>query len=804
MNIEFAFAETYIFQDSIEGELLSWSIITDYAFENRTTTYVSSPYSLYAAINGDYQGSYGHHSLTTDYTHFAFEVWVRPYPGIGSSNHMYWGTVTAGSVAAYVGVTYVAGNKVTFHHYRSSSQKTASNASAEYTIFTWLHVKTYVDLIHNTMVTYVNDVKILSDTYNRPNTAPNIFVVDVYAGSTTIPHALYMDDINVTNEYAPNAFQITPYFELENIDDSGGDWVFTNYKYYEFLLEANSANINNMSMFFVVPTGLENIGCGFFANETYTTYLSNMSENNPDGEPVILKQPSVYWDVDEELDTTRCSWLIWFSDRILDVYDPDDCIDVWFDYNSSGWYLGEDNLFRIYSAGGFTQNYESDSYFRAYLLEGSPFSFHAENGTSVYNEIWYRDLQHIKLLPDIYCITDSELFLVEYGIDYSIGEGEWLTGWSMIFIADGITGTGAPEVWINGTAYMYDGNGEVGSTTVYMFRHGENLDKTGVHFKLWVDLWISEANASSVGAGRINAYEYAMQDNAEEWLRWLVNNWGVKDNATKEYSSMTSLLDGSGNVMSSQQIQMVRVWCNVTVGDVNEGQIIEVRDYSIFDTTRAATLPLLGVSAPVFDETKIPTMEQQGLLGSIWSALSGAWDWLANTILFGGLNLWGHFVNFLDSIAAMLGAPHFFSNLFDAIAEFLVYVVTSLEYIVSVAGGIFDLFGSLLSAFVLTVADLITSLVNMISGLISAFAGAYSGGVNIWNQLGISSWITLALIMYPLYLLLLWEEKGIDAVVQQLTWIFGLLSWIFGFMWHLIQLLISMVQGIIESIPIAE
>jgi len=82
--------------------------------------------------------------------------------------------------------------------------------------------------------------------------------------------------------------------------------------------------------------------------------------------------------------------------------------------------------------------------------------------------------------------------------------------------------------------------------------------------------------------------------------------------------------------------------------------------------------------------------------------------------------------------------------------------------------------------------------------------GAYGTGADIWETLGISTWITLGMVFYPLYLVILWEESGMDAVIQQLTWIFGLLSWVFTFMSGVIMEAISLISTLIESIPVAE
>jgi hypothetical protein len=43
-----------------------------------------------------------------------------------------------------------------------------------------------------------------------------------------------------------------------------------------------------------------------------------------------------------------------------------------------------------------------------------------------------------------------------------------------------------------------------------------------------------------------------------------------------------------------------------------------------------------------------------------------------------------------------------------------------------------------------------------------------------------------------------------DAVIKQLTWIFGLVSWVFDFMKGIIMEAITLISTLIESIPVAE
>jgi len=141
---------------------------------------------------------------------------------------------------------------------------------------------------------------------------------------------------------------------------------------------------------------------------------------------------------------------------------------------------------------------------------------------------------------------------------------------------------------------------------------------------------------------------------------------------------------------------------------------------------------------------------------------------------------------------------------FSWLAELFTYLGTSAEYVLEILADIFSLFNSLLGIFLSTVGDVISSLVTTVTMITDMFGGAYGAGVNIWEYLNLSMWLQLVIILYPLYLVILWDTNGMDAVIQQLTWIFGLLTWVFGFLVSIIQFILQLVGRIIESIPVVE
>lgn len=629
------------------------------------------------------------------------------------------------------------------------------------------------------------------------------FVLCCFEGDS---NTLFSTGVIVEGEYPTSEDYFTLTADLEDIDDDGADWVFTNWKYYSFNFETNMQP-ENVSISFTVPVGEENVAGGFWTDGEEWIYASNMSYESREGEPFQLR--SGLWSFNSTGDNvTTGSFLIWFDNRILDVWLDSDAVTVYYSLDAAAVSTDSGLDFRIYSKGGFEMNLDAVGS-AGKLTGGTPFNLYASNGSSAYNEIWYRDAQHIKILPEVHFLAGLESFSLYYGFDYSLGDGEWLPGAFLQIHPDTVSYTGlfAGNVWINGTYLFYNRVEYLQDFEyLYMFYHGSvSGEGDPGYFQPWVDFWISDKNASSVGNGRVNAFEYPMIDDADLWLRWLANNWGVKDDVEKELSVEFPLLDSDDEtIISSQKIKMIRFWCNLTVEDSDGGQLIEVKNYAAFDITHSKQLPMVGISSPVFDETKVPTVGNTGLLGALWSMFAGLGSWLSENVIFGGLNMWGTFVNFLDTIAGWVGAPKFFTNLFTWIGESVGYLGTSFEYLINIMADVFDLFSSLLGAFLDTMGQLITSIVGTVTMFTDMMGGAYGAGVNIWETLGVGQWITIALIFYPLYLVILWEESGMDAVIQQLTWLFGLLTWIFEFMSGVIREAIMLITSLIESIPVAE
>jgi hypothetical protein len=617
----------------------------------------------------------------------------------------------------------------------------------------------------------------------------------------------YIDDILISS----GSVNLTA--DLEPMSGEGASWVFVDWRYYTFTATISglySGAIDQCYLSFNVPTGNGSVLCAPYTNNNGNfSLLSNASSTSADRglDPVRIADGSITTSASD----TIIAYKIWFTSKCLDVYSETAGVTVGIVWNdtsgvNSSWYYFP-NFFRIYNKGGFSLHYDFDNN-AGVLPGGRDFSMFAYNNSYAFKDLVWRDLQHVKLLPTVNFRAGAQTFQVYYGMDYVLADGSWVTGLQARLEVSYVSYTGvfAGNVWINMSCSWYDNNALIKTDDLYMFYHGEvyNYPDPG-RWQFWVDLWFDSGNASALQGGRINAYEFPMQDSSAAWLRWLSSNWGVKDNVLKQSECFVPLHDSDGNpLISTEQIKFVRIYSSLNVIPYTFNQYVAITDFSTFDTTLSSKYPLQGIQTPPWDETKMPTVGNTGLLGAVWSMFAGIGRWLSDNIIFGGLALWPTFVAFLDVIAGWLGMPHGFSNMITWLGTGWGWVVSSFTYGITVIYNIFLLLGSILGTLLSVLGSAIVSFVSVIGMITGFITGGFSTGASLWDQLGLTTWLTLGIILYPIYLVFLWDAKGMDAVISQLSMIWGILSWLAHFFMDVVRTIITMISGIIESVPVVE
>lgn len=269
---------------------------------------------------------------------------------------------------------------------------------------------------------------------------------------------------------------------------------------------------------------------------------------------------------------------------------------------------------------------------------------------------------------------------------------------------------GGSDEWTTLAAEWYQGTTLVkNSTATYWIEQGPGTvagSATG-QVRVFLDMWYSDANASTTIGGHVNAYYYGMHNNAFLW--W--SAWSpTTENATfsevlaSTYKSQSSTLlpfSKIGEVVARTADPSFTQYCDeTTAGCPSKHFTIFVHGFEINDFQTVPAGSMGGITKPQFVAAQVPQLPQNGFLTPLYhalAALSGAiWS-----VISGGLAaIWG-----------AMGAkfPWFTAFWGDVYAG-----------IVSFTGILFAIFGDLLAAL-----SFITGALSFLAPLITVVSTAW-------------------------------------------------------------------------------
>ena len=431
--------------------------------------------------------------------------------------------------------------------------------------------------------------------------------------------------------------------------------------------------------------------------------------------------------------------------------------------------------------------------------------------SSVEATIMFRNLQHVKMLPTFQTRGSNYLMAnITFFLEYCVND-VWIRPFSVV-LSPGLAYIGG-VVWWNWSVSYYELGTEVKTEKFWCYFQNYNETDYTQDAQLFIDLWFNRMDASTVWGARINAYYYPMTDDSNMWLRWLSgSNWGVDERVLKQSECFGKLRDNNGDVMSISNVKLVRIGCNMTTGAVTEYPsattfVTKAQRFDVFDFTFGSD-PLEGVQTPPWDETQIPTLAQGGLLGSVWTTLQNLGGIIGTELRNA---LWNAFAPSISIAASILGAIFSYVGLpnpFPALVAWLqtgwFWMAASLGYCLTLLTSFF----TFLATFMVQLTAFISEAFQwwgMVFTMTSSFlVGGYGTGVNIWTTYNVPQWITLGLILYPIYLVFLWEEEGLGAVIDQITFIYNTLHLMFYVFLTVIDYVSSMITRLFELIPIVE
>lgn len=510
---------------------------------------------------------------------------------------------------------------------------------------------------------------------------------------------------------------------------------------------------------------------------------------------------------------------IYFTSSIIDELNVD--IYLWCnntDGTETDWELKAVDYFHIYNLGGQA---EYSSYGTAGRITGGDvLEIYANNASWCQANITFRKLQSVHLYvrvegnKDQWDLHEGDLKNITFGM-YVCPDGDdvWVEGWKVVLEQlDASTWIG--KDWLGQRAFYivwnaswyYKTNAASGWTHVITDTFSSFPvwnGTTNFYTSLWVDFWFNKINGSRLVGGRVNSEYFGIYNTASIVIfGWGTNFEAYLGNVTQSMF-FHNLEDDSGDVISSKQLKLMKFFARVEQGvNANRDNAVTLRDYDIF-SLRIAPNEMEGIDTPIFVASKMPSMPSTGFLEALFGGFTIMGKTISEAITLGALWGWNIFVDFLDSVASMLGSPNFFSNLFSYISSFGGWMVSGFGYLITLITGFFGLVTASMSKFLTIITTIFSGWVDIVGVFVNFLDGIYTSGFHVYNDY-IVTWLPLIPIGLLIYLYFRFAEDGIEAVYRDIQIILNIFMFFINIFITIIQITITIISTIIESIPVVE
>jgi len=579
------------------------------------------------------------------------------------------------------------------------------------------------------------------------------------------------------------------------INMDADNWVFAEYKYYTFVANFTHGTDWNLldSMGIIFSDGGGSISIQYRLSTARYTVLSG-------DDKIVLRIISA-----ENITTTiyQIQFGVYFTKNVVDVYDVD--ITGWWNA-TNGDLLSKivaTDYFNIYNLGGRTEYRElGDASKSEHPVKSDPFDLKVTGGGGgdIEVNVTYRNLQQVTLLTHLIvptnCIDDQYAgeWSAEYGI-YYYADGSWTKGWNVkLEFSNGYVSVKDYWVYCHARWYRNDGVPVGGSEYFSSFFRPGLVNGTTV----WVDLWFSNTNSSTAGGGRVSAEYYGMR-NAAPWFAFWYSDWGpMLGNQTMSYYEMP-LLNSTGGVISSRDVELVKVYSRLYKTSSTGTYTVEVKSPEVFDR-KIARGDFTGIPTPPFVPPKVMDMPQGGMFGLLQTFLAS----IVAAITQALSPTFATCVAILDGIFAWAGWPGGFTQITTWISQMAGFMISAMGWMMTLLTGLFAFFTTTVPAMLYVVTSALTIYIDMIGKFWGYFTGAFGTGFDVWNDFGGTQWVTIGILIYPMYLLLLWTEQGLAPVMVHLDFWGGLIMGLINLAISLAGLVWSFISGLIENIPVVE
>ena len=210
------------------------------------------------------------------------------------------------------------------------------------------------------------------------------------------------------------------------------------------------------------------------------------------------------------------------------------------------------------------------------------------------------------------------------------------------------------------------------------------------------------------------------------------------------------------------------------------------------------------------------------VIGALGDALAPLWDWLAKigsmvvnafisfmepvltALANAGMAIVEALIGLIDGVFGFFGFPGGFTQILTFIGSLWAFLVNAFAWVVSSLTSIFLLLPSFMFKALNTVATAAGIFLSMFTWFWWVLDSAHGGAQSLWLTIRLDLWVQLLIILYPVYLLWKWDEEGLDAVINHIKMVLDIMAWIVNMLITVIQTFITIIDGLIEKIPIIE
>jgi len=620
------------------------------------------------------------------------------------------------------------------------------------------------------------------DTYSDLYAYDDELLIDYVRGLDYNAGPLYYTQINgadlIPPTYPPELLNMT----LNNIE-TGETWIFKN-EVHELVAYLKYATYAQFQF-----NDTQNLITFNYNSTSKTLYSESENLIGTPNELVLTTIYAKYTEYPENI--TKLVFRFIPSVNIVDSlnryinytitsYDPTE--EMYYD-------ISGESLFNIniYNLGGQVEYTRNDEWLpdnSGKIIGGDEWELYVKQGQGqglpfyIRSDVYYKRLQAIHLLteldwggttqPDNPEILEywANTIDIQYGIDYrlqnSTNQYEWVEGWKVVIGVNwfevGTYGVGNDKSWVELRVDWWNRGALIKRDYIYSYCYAYDISQFPLNrtsYNVWVDLWFSKANSSTVIAGRVNSYYHGMFEDGNPWwfgygaFRPMIGN--------ETYSNFAgNLMDADGHIINTAKIDLVRTYCKLVKygSNITNAYTSYLRPYEIKDF-KVAGDRLEGIDTPIYIETKMINIPQEGFLSGLYNAISNIGNAIG-TALFSLMKLT---ISGLDTLLVYFGFPsgfltkliEFLTSLPDTIFFFLTFTVSMLFAIKEIMEDVFLLIFIVSARWIIGIGYMVYYITTFIQTFLSLISGGFGAGADIWTAFNLEQVLYLVLALMPVW-----------------------------------------------------